>query len=197
MFLDELGEFPPQLLNALRQPIEDGSVVVARQAGSVRFPSRVQVVAATNPCPCGFEGDRITGCGCSGDAVARYRRRFSGPLVDRIDLRIGVGRLRPSEMAGPPGEASAVVRERVVVSRGPQRARGALNRDLRRSDLDGLGWSDGAMRRLFAAADDANLTARGWDRVRRVARTIADLAGFEAVEEVHMAEAIELRGRAR
>jgi magnesium chelatase family protein len=196
LFLDELGEFPPQLLNALRQPIEDGSVVVARQAGSVRFPSRVQVVAATNPCPCGFRGDRQKPCECGEEEVARYKRRFSGPLLDRIDLRIDAGRLRPSEMAGPPGEASVVVRERVVVARGRQRSRGALNRDLGRGDLDGLDWANGAMRRLFAAADDVDLTARGWDRIRRVARTIADLAGFEAVEEEHMAEAIELRGRA-
>jgi magnesium chelatase family protein len=196
LFLDELGEFPPMLLNSLRQPIEDGSVVVARQAGSVRFPTRVQVVAATNPCPCGFLGDRLQACGCSAEVIARYRRRFSGPLLDRMDLRIAVGRLRASEMAGPPGESSSQVGSRIEAARVPQRARGGLNRDLGRSDLDALGWSDAAMRRLTVAADELGLTGRGWDRIRRVARTIADLAGVEEVAEEQMVEAIEMRGKA-
>ena len=196
LFLDELGEFPSQLLNGLRQPIEDGSVVIARQAGSVRFPSRVQLVAATNPCPCGFLGDRLKGCDCSGEVISRYRRRFSGPLLDRMDLRIEVGRLRASEMAGPPGEASSEVRRRVKAARDRQRARGVLNRDLGRSDLDDLGWSDAAMTRLTGAADELGLTGRGWDRIRRVSRTIADLAGSEVVGADQMGEAIELRGKA-
>jgi magnesium chelatase family protein len=114
-----------------------------------------------------------------------------------MDLRIEVGRLRASEMAGPPGEASSEVRCRVEAARDRQRARGVLNRELGRSDLDDLGWSDAAMARLTAAADELGLTGRGWDRIRRVSRTIADLAGSDMVGADQMGEAIELRGKAR
>ncbi len=194
LFLDELGEFPPQLLDALRAPIEDGSVVVARQGATVQFPCRAQVIAATNPCPCGFEGDRQTPCDCGKPATARYRRRFSGPLLDRLDVQIRVDRLRISELTGPPGESSALVRQRVTAARLRQRAmRGRLNRDLGRGDLDELEWTSDAERALFNAAENKLLTARGWDRIRKIARTIADLEGVDAVDGVHIEEAMTLR----
>ncbi len=194
LFLDELGEFPPQLLDALRTPLEDGVVVVARKAATVEFPCRAQVVAATNPCSCGFEGDRQKPCVCGEAAIGRYRRRFSGPLLDRLDVQIRVPRLRMSELTGPEGESSMVVRERVAAARGRQREeRGRLNRDLSRTQLDAVDWTPGAERTLRRAAELDQLTARGWDRVRKIARTIADLAQRGGVDAADIDEAMTLR----
>jgi len=194
LFLDELGEFPPQLLDALRAPVEDGSVVVARRGATVEFPCRAQVVAATNPCPCGFEGDRKEECVCGPSTIARYRRRFSGPLLDRLDVQIRVPRLRMSELTGSRGEDSATVGTRIEVARRRQRAsRGKLNRDLGRGDLDGLKWSADADRALLGAAERKQLTGRGWDRIRKIARTIADLEDVDVVDTRHVEEAVMLR----
>lgn len=194
LFLDELGEFPPQLLDALRAPIEDGTVVVARKGATVEFPCRNQVIAATNPCPCGFEGDRLRECSCTESTKARYKRRFSGPLLDRFDLQVQIPRLRVSELSGPAGEGSAAVRERVVAARQRQmELRGRLNRELGRGDLDRLAWSGGAHRALRQAAAGDRLTARGWDRVRRVARTVADLDGSDPVNGEHIETALSMR----
>jgi len=194
LFLDELGEFPPQLLDALRAPIEDGSVVVARKAATVEFPCRTQVIAATNPCPCGFEGDRTFECGCTDSMKARYKRRFSGPFLDRFDLQVEVPRLRVLEISGPRGEGSSDVRARVTAARRRQfDERGRLNRELGRRDLDALEWSGSAVARLGEAAAGDRLTARGWDRIRRVARTVADLVGSDVVEGGHIATALEMR----
>lgn len=192
--MDELGEFPVALLDALRQPVEDGAVTVARKGSSVRFPSRLQLVAATNPCPCGYLGDHLVPCRCTPRAVDRYRRRFSGPLLDRIDLRIRVARLDGEDLAGPPGEESAAVRARVVAARKRQVERGALNAGLERSELDRLEWSPGAVRLLQRSVRSLALTARGWDRVRRVAVTVADLDESTVLGEAHVVEALELRG---
>jgi len=194
LFLDELGEFPPHLLDALRQPLEEGSVHVARKGVSVEFPCSVQLVAATNPCPCGYADDRLVSCSCSPGALARYRRRLSGPLLDRIDLRVDVPRLDPDELAGPGGEPSEVVRGRVCGARQRQGDRGGLNRDLGRKRLDSVEWSGAATRLLEASARRMAITARGWDRVRRVARTIADLDDSGVVDKRHMAEALAFRG---
>jgi len=193
LFLDELGEFPPYLLDALRQPVEEGWVHVARKGISVRFPCDVQVVAATNPCPCGYAGDRLVACTCSPAGAARYRRRFSGPLLDRFDLQVAVPRLDPADLAGPEGEPSSAVRRRVEAARACQAGRGALNRSLLRRDLDSQRWEPGATALLRAAADRLTLTARGWDRVRRVARTVADLECLDVVGEAQVAEALSLR----
>lgn len=194
LFLDELGEFPPQLLDALRTPIEDGSVVVARQGATVEFPCQVQVVGATNPCPCGFEGDRLKSCECTESMKARYKRRFSGPLLDRFDLQVEVPRLRVVELSGPPGEGSASVRARVTAARRRQfDQRGRLNRELRRRDLDALVWTDGAVHQLTEAASGDRLTARAWDRARRIARTVADLAGSGPVDGSHVDTALSMR----
>jgi magnesium chelatase family protein len=193
LFVDELGEVPGRLLEALRQPIEDGTVTIARRGHSVTFPSRFQLVAATNPCPCGFKGDRLVGCNCTGAALDRYRSRFSGPLLDRLDLRVRVERLDLASMTGPPGEPSAPVRERVMAARAVQIERGGMNRQLTGSQLDDQPFTPAAHQLLTGAVDQLRLTGRGWDRVRRVARTIADLDGTERIEEAAVAEALVYR----
>jgi magnesium chelatase family protein len=194
LFLDELGEFPLPVLEALRQPIESGHVTIARKGVSLTFPADVQLVAATNPCPCGFIGDPLQACRCSPRAVERYRSKFSGPLIDRFDLRVFVGRPERGGLVGPKGEPSAAVRGRVESARALQAERGQLNRSLGRRQLDGLPWDPQGVRLLHAAVERFAVTGRGYDRVRRVARTIADLEGALAVEEAHAAEALGLRG---
>jgi len=194
LFLDELGEFPRNVLDSLRQPLEDGVVSVSRRAGVAAFPAQFQMVGASNPCPCGFHGDERRPCECSPSALARYRRRLSGPFLDRFDLVIRVSRPAAEAVAGPPGEESAVVRGRVETARDRQWVRGSLNRDLSRDALDGGEFSSESGGLLRAAVDTGRLTARGYDRVRRVARTIADVEGVDEVSDGHVAEALALRG---
>ena len=194
LFLDELGEFPPHLLDALRQPLEEGLVTIARKGVSVTFPASVQLIAATNPCPCGFEGDHRQGCSCTDQAKARYDRRLSGPLLDRFDIRVRVDRVDPDALVGPPEEPSRRVAARVAAAREAQRRRGRRNRDLCRRELDRLDISDAAMKSIEGALRYGTLTGRGFDKVRRLARTIADLAGSEKVEEAHALQALVLRG---
>jgi magnesium chelatase family protein len=195
LFLDELAEFPRSHLDTLRQPLEEGVVSVARRGMSLDFPASFQLLAATNPCPCGFFGDRRRPCDCRPAIRGRYRARISGPLLDRFDLIVHVGRVEEQEYSGPPGEASSQVVARVEMAREAQLERGQINRYLVPS-RDGL-ESEAARRLVAAAVGGALLTARGGDRVRRVARTIADLEGATQVEEEHMAEAIGLRGEWR
>lgn len=194
LFLDELAEFPPHLLDSLRQPVEEGVVHVARKGASVEFPARVQLVGATNPCPCGYRGDERRPCTCSPGSVERYRRRLSGPLLDRFDIRVVVPRVAAEELTGPPGEPSAVVRERVDRARRLQRDRGRLNRSLDRSTLDDMPWSPCAEASLRRGIDLLGLTGRGWDRVRRVARTVADLEARSEISAADVDVALELRG---
>ena len=194
LFLDELGEFRPHLLDALRQPLEEGEVTIARKGMSVTFPAAIQLVAATNPCPCGFHGHFRKGCECTERMVQRYQRRLSGPLMDRFDIRIRVERVDPDALIGPPGEPSQKVAARVAAAWGAQRARGRRNRDLGRSELDALEFTTGAQRMIEGALRHGSMTGRGFGRVRRLARTVADLAGTEAVEESHASQALVLRG---
>lgn len=194
LFLDELGEFPTSVLDALRQPIEDGFVSIARRSASFRFPTDVQLIAASNPCPCGFLGDRTKGCVCIDSRRDRYAARLSGPLLDRFDMRVDVGRLRSAALTGPAGEQSSEVRSRVVLARQRQADRGALNSCLSGPDLDGLDMTRAAESAMASSVDEVGLTARGWDRVRRVARTIADLEESTAVDSQHVEEAVLLRG---
>jgi len=196
LFLDELGEFPPNLLDALRQPLEEGSGTIGRKGISVKFPAAVQLVAATNPCPCGFYGDHRDPCTCTPRMVERYRRRLSGPLMDRFDMRVRVDRTDPAALVGPPGEPSEAVRERVADARRRQQGRPTINGALSRPELDDLDMTDGASRLIERALQQGRLTGRGFDRVRRVARTIADLAARQTVAEPDVAEALVLRGAA-
>jgi magnesium chelatase family protein len=194
LFLDELGEFPPHLLDALRQPLEEGSVVIARQGRTVRFPCRVQLVAATNPCPCGYEGDARIPCRCTPATLERHRRRLSGPLLDRFDLWIRLARPEPSELLGPPAEPSADVAGRVLAARRRQEERGTANHLLTRAGLDRLPTTDAAKAMLADWSGRRQLSARAVERIRRVSRTIADLGVSEAVDEPHVAEAFAYRG---
>ena len=200
LFLDEMLEFPQPVLDALRQPLEDGVITVSRAANRATFPARFVLVGATNPCPCGFAGDSVQPCRCTPQQVARYRGRLSGPLRDRIDLTVDVQRL-PAHLLGQEGmgESSAAIRERVVAARQRQHARSAghpprpngawSSSDLRRhGQLDARG-----LHLLRAAAEKLGLSARGFDRVRRVSRTIADLAGASTITHEHVAEALQFR----
>ncbi len=195
LFLDELGEFPVHLLDALRQPMEEGNVVVSRKGASVRFNTEFQLVAATNPCPCGYDGDRLRQCSCSEREVSKYRRRLSGPLLDRFDIVVRVPRVESAEMAGKPGEQSAAVALRVAAGRKRQNERGCRNARLGRQGLDALHWHESVPVMLEDAMRTSALTARGWDRVRRVAATIADLEETEVILDTHVAEALAYRGQ--
>ncbi len=195
LFLDELGEFPVHLLDSLRQPMEEGHVIVSRKGASVRFPTEFQLIAATNPCPCGYEGDRLRQCDCSQSAVSKYKRRLSGPLVDRFDIVVRVPRVEAGEMAGASGESTADVVPRVAAAGKRQDARGRRNSRLRRGDLDKLHWHSDTHRILEHAMSNSALTARGWDRVRRVAATVADLDESEIILERHLGEALAYRGQ--
>jgi len=195
LFLDELGEFPVHMLDALRQPMEEGHVVVARKGASVRFDTEFQLVAATNPCPCGYEGDRLKQCSCPVRSVERYRRRLSGPLLDRFDLVVRVPRVEAGEMVSGNAEASAAVAARVEVARRRQQQQGRRNSRLGRSALDRLPWHREAASILEGAMQRTVLTARGWDRARRVAATIADLAEADEIAGDHVMEALAYRGQ--
>jgi len=196
LFLDELAEFQRPVLEVLREPIETGRITISRAAGQADYPARFQLAAAMNPCPCGYLGDRQGECHCSADAVRRYRGRVSGPLLDRIDIKVEVQRppvdvLHPG---APPGEHSKAIAGRVQAARARQEARaGRLNAALRAAELDtAFGASPGCFRLLERAAGKLMLSARGYQRIQRVARTIADLAGDGSVSETHVAEAISL-----
>ncbi len=197
LFLDELAEWNRQTLDVLREPLESGVVTISRAARQAEFPARFQLVAAMNPCPCGWAGDPSARCRCSGEAIARYRARLSGPLLDRIDLHVAVPRLAPHEMRpnSAPGEASSVVRERVLCARELQLARGGrANAQLSQRDTERecrLSSNDQAL--LERAMDALQLSARGTHRILRVARTIADLAGVERIGTAHLTEAIGYR----
>jgi magnesium chelatase family protein len=197
LFLDELPEWNRSVLEVLREPLESGHVTVSRAARQAEFPARFQLVAAMNPCPCGWAGDPSGRCACSGESVARYRGRISGPLLDRIDLQVEVPRTRAAELRGdaPPGEASAEVRERVLAARAVQRARsGVPNAQLGQREMDRhcrLAAADQAL--LERAVDRLRLSARAHQRILRVARTIADLAHSERIGSPHLMEAIAYR----
>jgi magnesium chelatase family protein len=180
LFLDEFPEFQRPALEALRQPIEDGLVSIARAEGKATFPARFQLIAAMNMCPCGGRGDAAAECACSPQKLAAFREKLSRALLDRFDLVVAVPRSRAAELSGRPGEASEAVRARVVAARGRIRA-GPLQRTVTADEL------------LDRAVERLPLSGRGRVRVARVARTIAALAGSDSVAEEHVAEALAYR----
>jgi magnesium chelatase family protein len=202
LFLDELAEFRRGTLEALRQPLEDGTVCIARSRARAWFPARPLVVGAVNPCPCGYFGHPRRKCACSDDARKRYRARLSGPLVDRLDIHVSVPPVEVSALTrSGGGESSAGVRARVAQARAVQRERAArlglstsLNAALTGAELERVAALDRDGRRLIeAAVEKLGLSARAFVKVRRVARTIADLEGEERVRAPHVAEAIQGR----
>ncbi|MFL5612109.1 MAG: YifB family Mg chelatase-like AAA ATPase [Gemmatimonadaceae bacterium] len=201
LFLDEMLEFPRHTLDAMRQPLEDGHVVIARASGSVRYPARFTLVGAMNPCPCGRAGDPSLRCVCAAAEILRYRARLSGPLVDRIDLHVTVKAVPVRQLAArDEAECSALVRERVERARARQRARYASLGVLQANGRVPGRWlhnataiATDAHELLASAADRLGLSARGYHRVLRVARTIADLENDDVTRTVHIAEALRFR----
>jgi len=197
LFLDELPEWDRRALEVLREPLESGVVTVSRAARSAEFPARFQLVAAMNPCPCGWAGDSSGRCRCTDDVIRRYRARISGPLLDRIDLHIEVPRLPPADLRpdSAPGEGSAQVRERVLRARQCQHERaGKPNSRLDQAETTShcrVSERDHAL--LERAIDALQLSARSMHRILRVARTIADLDGSAGILTHHLTEAIGFR----
>jgi magnesium chelatase family protein len=196
LFLDELPEFGRQVLEVLREPLESGRISVARAARQAEFPAEFQLVAAMNPCPCGYLGHPNGRCRCTPDQVARYRRRISGPLLDRIDLQVEVPAVPLDDLTGgTQGEPSEAIRIRVAAARRCQierqgRPNGALT--VREVDRHCTPEAQGAAL-LRQATSRLGLSARGYHRVLKVARTIADLAGARTLSASHVAEAIQYR----
>ncbi len=201
LFLDELPEFRRSTLEVMRQPLEDGKVTVSRAAGSVTFPSEFMLVAAMNPCPCGYFGDLKRECRCSPVQVQRYRQRISGPLLDRIDLHIEVPAVEYKDISSTrPEEGSAAIRERVVRARERQQARfrtdSKTNCNARmgtRQIKEHCKLDDESQELIRVAMTELNLSARAYDRILKVSRTVADLAGSDEITPDHVGEAIQYR----
>ncbi len=200
LFMDELPEFARNTLEVLRQPLEDGRITVARAAGSFAFPARFMLVAAMNPCPCGYYGSRVRECRCGENAIRNYLGRISGPLLDRMDVQVEVGAVEYSQLTDRSrGESSSAVRERVGHAREVQTARFAgssahTNSHMNAAQLEQHCALDDASHRLLQKAfDSTGLSARAYTRILKVARTIADLEGSEGIAEKHLAEAIQYR----
>ncbi len=202
LFLDEFVEFPRNVLEVMRQPLEDGVITISRAQQNITYPAQFMLLAAMNPCPCGYAGDTVKACTCSDTQIARYVQKLSGPLLDRIDIHLEVPRLREGELLNQqaaPGESSEAIRRRVLAARGMQQRRFA-----------GLGLHTNAEMspvhiKQFCALDEASemlmkraiqrmhLSARTFDRILRMSRTIADLAGAERIQSAHLAEALQYR----
>ena len=197
LFLDELPEFNRNVLEVLREPMESGRITISRAARFAEFPARFQLVAAMNPCPCGFHGDRQKQCICSGEQISRYNGKVSGPLLDRFDLFIEVARPKKVIIPGKckPGEPSSVVRKRIITARKVQIERqGVANGQLYTSGIKTHCQLSSDNEFFFEkAAEHLSLSPRGCQRVLKVARTIADLDGAKVLGKIHLAEAIRFR----
>ncbi len=195
LFLDEAPEFSRSVIEVLRQPLEDGVVRLSRARGAVTHPAAITLVMAANPCPCGLRG--VAGCGCTDAVVQRYLQRLSGPLLDRVDLHVHLPALTATQLfEGPPGESSAVVRERVVAARERQRARGqpAPNGRLSADAIhQGAGLTEEARQLLVLGAERHGLSGRSATRVLKVARTVADLEGSANILSQHVRDALAFR----
>jgi len=196
LFLDELPEFDRRVLETLREPLESGRISISRAARQAEFPARFQLIGAMNPCPCGYAGDPGGRCRCTPDAIARYRARISGPLLDRIDLKLDVPRVNPAELRDAEGgECSATVRARVIAARACQVQRAGKpnawlgNREVERDCV----LDPGGKKLLDRAVERLALSARAYHRTLRVARTIADLAQVPRIDAGHLSEAIQYR----
>jgi len=196
---DEFPEFSRAALEALREPLETGTITIARAARRAEFPARFQLIAAMNPCPCGHLGSAQKACRCTPDQVLRYQGKLSGPLLDRIDLHIEVPAIPADQLlgadAGPPGESTAAIRERVVEARARALARQAMpNQALQGADIDRhAALEPAALQFMHTAATRLGWSARSTHRTLKVARTIADLGSAQAVQVPHVAEAVQYR----
>jgi len=218
LFLDEIFEFPPKVLELLRQPLEDGEITISRARASITFPSRVLLLAAANPCPCGFFGDESDRCRCTIGDIKKYRKRLSGALLDRIDMVLEVPKLGSEKLEGGHGESSEMMRRRVqraweIQQRrfsygdaptgngnqlsntsAPDKRKPRFNGDLKGRGIDKFCVLDDECQKLLARAlDKLGLTSRGYQGIKKVARTIADLEGSEVIKLSHLAEAIQYR----
>ena len=203
LFLDEFTEFPRSVLENLRQPLEDGIVTISRAHGTLTFPARFTMVASQNPCPCGYASDPDKLCVCSPMQIARYQKKISGPLLDRIDLHVEVPRVQFEKLSKDElSESSARVRERVIAARERQTKRFAgtrcvANGEMRNKEIkEFCKLNDASIDLLRQAVVTMHLSARSYHRILKLARTIADLAGVEAIDTSHIAEAIQYRPRA-
>jgi len=199
LFLDELPQFKRHVLEALREPIESGCIMISRAARQVEFPAKFQLIAAMNPCPCGHLGNPEGNCRCTSEQVSRYRGRLSGPFLDRIDMQVSVSSL-PQEFLlknSEKGETSASVRKRVTETRARQHKRKKkLNALLSSREVDKeCLLTDDAQKLLYQATKRMKLSVRGYYRTQRVARTIADIAASEEIKSEHIAEALSYRSR--
>jgi magnesium chelatase family protein len=202
LFMDEFPEFPRSVLEHLREPLEDGTITVSRAAGTNTYPAKFLLVAAKNPCPCGYAGDPQISCCCSPVRLELYRKKLSGPLIDRIDLAAEVPRQNFSELtAAGTDENSSAVRDRVIAARERQAARYAGLRLVTNSELSArmletyCPLTEAAGRLIATAVDRFRLSARSYHRLLKVSRTIADLEGVDVIEEKHLAEALQYRPR--
>jgi magnesium chelatase family protein len=201
LFLDELPEFARNVLEVMRQPLEDGSVTISRAAATVTFPCRCMLVAAMNPCPCGYYGDPKRDCHCTPQQIQRYRNRVSGPLLDRIDIQIDVPAVRYDDLTSlEKGESSASIRERVIRARKVQEERFAdndrihCNANMGTKEVNEVCRLDEQGHQMLRMAmDELHLSARAYDRILKVSRTLADLEGAEDIQPNHLAEAIQYR----
>jgi magnesium chelatase family protein len=211
LFLDELPEFSSRVLEVLRQPMEDKVVTISRTKGSLTFSANFQLVGGMNPCPCGWYGDPVKPCTCAPSAVTKYQKRISGPLLDRIDIHIEVPRVDYEKLSNDRlGESSATIRQRVEAARQIQRERFAdlihsdgrkgnlitCNADMRIAEVRKYCKLDETSESLMRSAmSQMNLSARAYHRILKLSRTIADLAGSDAIQSVHLAEALQYRPR--